>query len=256
MLCTEGRLAGFLKWKIYCPSSVTATVPPSKGCSMRFTLAALVIATLAAPRSSAQQMVIEDTNGDGVIDADDDLLFLLPELIAATPKSERSNILVPGVYVNVAEIRGFHSSYLHAKANGTFSFNLFGCTGSFSDDGDINLSDGWFKAGDRLWHPSKLNGHDVLWTGGSWKLWSKERKLYDYGLLVRVDESNPIAALKDPPSVATLYGGKVKPTLKEWRDPFVFGPRDMEAASRAEPSDAPKDRASSIDIENSSPGPR
>jgi hypothetical protein len=218
---------------------------------MRFRLTLLLFGLIAAPLSNAQD--IEDTNGDGVADADDEPQ--MPKLVASTPKIERENKLVPGVYVSVSEIRGFHWSYLHAR-NGIYKFNVFGCTGGFSDNGTVALSEGWFSAGGSYWHPGKMNGRNILWRGDAWELWTTEHKLYDYGILVRVAGDDPIKALKDSPSVECLYEADIKGKLAAWRDPFVYGPRDLKPIEEAEPSDAPKDRASSIDNGNSSDGPR
>ena len=218
---------------------------------MRLLFALPILILIANSSSLAQD--IDDTNGDGVVDASDEPLR--PKLIAATPKQERENKLVPGVYVNVSEIRGFHASYLHARKD-DYKFYLFGCTGGFTDNGTIALSDGWFSAGGNHWHPSTMNGRDILWRGDAWQLWASKRKLYDYGILVRVPGDDPTKALKNPPSVACLYDAETKAKLVVWRDPFVHGARDLVPSKEAEPSDAPKDRASRFDSGNSSPGPR
>ncbi|WP_146523615.1 hypothetical protein [Stieleria varia] len=188
--------------------------------------------------STAQQ--IEDTNGDGIIDESEEPQ--MPKLIASTPKAERQNELVPGIYVNVSEIRGFHTSYLHVRKR-DYKFFLFACTGGFTDDGEIELTDGWFSAGGDYWHPDKVNGRDILWRGDAWRVWTTDHKLYDYGVLVRVEGNDPIEVLKNPPSVSDLYDADTKTKVGEWRDPFIFGARDLNREKKAEPSDAPQSRS-------------
>lgn len=218
---------------------------------MRISITLLLVAFYTSALSIAQD--IRDTNGDGVIDECDEPL--VPKLVASVPKPERENKLVPGIYVNVSEIRGFHTSYLHVRKDG-YKFFLFSCTGGFTDDGTVDLTDGWFSAGGNYWHPDKMNGHDIVWRGDAWRLWTAEHKLFDYGILVRVQGDDPIKAIKDPPSVASLYDAETKAKVAEWRDPFVFGARKLKPRKKAEPSDAPKDRASSIDNGNPTAGPR
>ena len=198
---------------------------------MRLLITLQIITLIATSLSIAQD--IEDTNGDGVVNVYDEPLK--PKLIAATPTQERENKLVPGVYVNVSEIRGFHASYLHARTD-DYKFYLFGCSGGFTDNGTIALSDGWFSAGRSHWHPGTMNGRDILWRDDAWQLWTTKRKLHDYGILVRVTGDDPIKALKNPPSVACLYDEKTKAAIGKWHDPFVHGARDLKLDQEAEPS--------------------
>ncbi len=74
----------------------------------------------------------------------------------------------------------------------------------------------------------KINGHDVLITDSTLKLYRAKKKLYDYGVLVKVSDK-PILFPSEfkkvqHPSVKVLYTDPNKP----WRGPFVYGANDTE----------------------------
>jgi hypothetical protein len=205
---------------------------------MRFTV--VLSLALLASICLAQSVEELDTNGDGVVNEYEEPI--LPKLLATTTITERKNKLVDGIYVNVSEIQDFHRSFLQVKS-GKFTFFLFSCQGGTSEDGAIQFEQGWFRAAEKYWHPGEMNGRAILWRDDAWRCWRRENRLYDYGILVRVEGNDPKLALKNTPSVTTLYDSKMKPVVGEWRDPFVYGARKMVGHEKAEQSDATERRS-------------
>ena len=67
-----------------------------------------------------------------------------------------------------------------------------------------------------------LNGHSILWTLSSRRIWQRQHKIYDYGVLIRVADRGSDA---ESPSVRVLYDAQTRKRIKEWRDPYVHGPQ-------------------------------
>jgi hypothetical protein len=152
---------------------------------------------------------------------------------ASAPTSATAQ--VDGVYVIPEEVSHYQSDRLELK-NGRFRywhssdsvlvddhgrpigpkypirgmFRVEGCRVTFSSE----------DVGER--YVDTVNSHAVLWTPGSKRIWERQHKIYDYGVLIRVQSSG-----SDPesPSVRVLYDAAMLKKHKEWRDPFVHGPQ-------------------------------
>jgi hypothetical protein len=149
---------------------------------------------------------------------------------------------VDGLYVIPEEPRGYQDERLELR-NGHFRYWFHGDSvvvdehgrplgpryplrGTFKVDGrritfrtendpkyNENVDDKYFDT---------VNGHSVLWTLSSKRMWERQHKIYDYGVLIRVADRGSDA---ESPSVGVLYDAKMRKRIKEWRDPFVHGPQ-------------------------------
>ena len=70
-----------------------------------------------------------------------------------------------------------------------------------------------------------INGRVVLMRDDAFHLFEEKGKLYDYGILIKIDKTLPPgSSLRDVehPSIKVLYDDPTKP----WHDPFVDGPNE------------------------------
>jgi hypothetical protein len=156
--------------------------------------------------------------------------LLLAAGCASTPSSTAQ---IDGVYVIPEEVSHYQGDRLELK-NGRFRWwhssdsvvvdehgrpigPNYPIRGTFRVDGRrITFSSE--DVGER--YIDTLNGHSVLWTPDSKRIWERQHKIYDYGVLIRVPASGA-----DAPSVRVLYDAEMRKKHKEWRDPFVHGPQ-------------------------------
>jgi hypothetical protein len=66
----------------------------------------------------------------------------------------------------------------------------------------------------------EINHHSVLMRDDAWQAFRESNKLYDYGILIKVSEDDPLSldSVKHP-SIKLLYADP----MKSWADPFVHG---------------------------------
>jgi hypothetical protein len=151
---------------------------------------------------------------------------------ASAPAYARPQI--DGLYVMSEEVRGYQDDRLELR-NGRFRYWHSGDV-IVVDERGRNLDKtkypirGTFKVdGSRITFSSEdvdaryidtINGHSVLWTLDSKRIWDRQHKIYDYGVLIRVASHGSDA---DSPSIRVLYDARMRKRIKEWRDPFVHG---------------------------------
>jgi hypothetical protein len=103
-----------------------------------------------------------------------------------------------------------------ALADGKTLYLPFVIASANGKDVDVFSSVGRYTA-------AKINGRDVLLRDDARVAYEERNELYDYGILIRVDErSGYIVDMKEVqhPSIKVLYADNSKP----WNDPFVNGP--------------------------------
>lgn len=77
----------------------------------------------------------------------------------------------------------------------------------------------------RLWFPDTVNGIPVLWREDGLRIWREDRKIYDYAVLVKIENTEPVERDLTGPSVRCLYDKAMQQRIRQWNDPFVFGPQ-------------------------------
>jgi hypothetical protein len=88
----------------------------------------------------------------------------------------------------------------------------------YKDGNDIRLS-----ATVERWHRLTINKHQVLMRDDAFKAYTDEKKLYDYGILVKVSDSmkwDTDLSKVQTVSIKLLY----EDPKADWKDPFVNGP--------------------------------
>ncbi|MGC4004604.1 MAG: hypothetical protein QM811_16375 [Pirellulales bacterium] len=86
------------------------------------------------------------------------------------------------------------------------------------------------RAGIERYTRVMINGRTVLMRDDALKAWTKDRELYDYGILIKVGEVDENAdadidlAKVRSESIKVLYKDQTKP----WNDPFIHGPNKQE----------------------------
>jgi hypothetical protein len=155
--------------------------------------------------------------------------------ICAASAQSQARSAADGLYVIPAEMRGYQDERLELK-NGHFRYWFssdavivdehgreigpkYPIKGTFRVDGH-KIVFGSSEVEDR--YIDTVNGHSVLWTLDSRRIWERQRKIYDYGVLIRVASRGADA---ESPSVRVLYDAAMLKKHKEWRDPFVHGPQ-------------------------------
>lgn len=141
--------------------------------------------------------------------------------------------LAEGVYATPDEISGFSGTTLELK-NGKFRYWFYSdvrtsdepkypITGKYEfQDGKLILNN---KLNQKVWFVDVVNNIPVLWRNDALKIWKQERKIYDYGVLIWIENEIPeddLYKLKRV-SVRDLYSEENKKQVKEWKDPFVHG---------------------------------
>jgi hypothetical protein len=159
---------------------------------------------------------------------------------ASTPSTTSA---VDGLYVIPEEPRGYQDERLELR-NGRFRYWLIGDSvivdergrplgpkyplrGTFKvNDHRITFStehvDPRYPENVDTKYLDTVNGHSVLWTLSSKRIWERQHKIYDYGVLIRVADRGSDA---ESPSVRVLYDATMRKRIKEWRDPYVHGPQ-------------------------------
>ena len=164
------------------------------------------------------------------------ILFSLPFFIGASRSEDKANEKVEnksekidGVFVTSQGIAGFSGTVLELK-NGKFRYwfysdvgqpeeTKFPLTGDFKIQGK-NLSLSNPKVNQIAWEIATINNRLVLLRDDAADAW-KSGKLYDYGILIKVDGIKSADEKYDHPSINVL-----RKEPKEWKDPFVHGPQD------------------------------
>ena len=158
------------------------------------------------------------------------------EPAADPPKSKQDRPAKPrgleGIYCTPVEISGFSGTALELK-DGKFEYWFYSdvgtgdepeypVTGKYSQkDGQLTLNHE--QVSQRDWFPAVIKGVRVLLRPDAWKIWREQKKIYDYGVLIQVDETVDDDGDVERPSVKQLYGAGKKD--REWKDPFVHGPQ-------------------------------
>jgi hypothetical protein len=153
-----------------------------------------------------------------------------------------------GVYATPVEISGFSGTTLCLQAGyqGSPQYRMRFYSDVISGDAikQEELFGGFLTDGDALYLPRAfgfvregvtslmatvdrytlvtINGHKVLLRDDALRAYRKEDKLYDYGILIKVDDRpDAIVDLEkvQHPSIRSLYADPSKP----WKDPFVHG---------------------------------
>jgi hypothetical protein len=71
-----------------------------------------------------------------------------------------------------------------------------------------------------VWHLDRINGVSVLLRGDALKAWRTTGRLYDYGILIKIDDAATTTGKVKRPSIKQLYSDPAG----GWRDPDVYGP--------------------------------
>jgi hypothetical protein len=137
-----------------------------------------------------------------------------------------------GVYCTPAEIGMFSGTILELKA-GKFRYWFYsdvggGDTPQYPLAGDYSERNGVLHLTHELvyqreWFPDVVNGIPVLWRADARKAWHKDKKVYDYGVLLKTEEQGKCDWDIARPSVKDLYQADKR--RQEWKDPFVYGPQ-------------------------------
>ena len=153
--------------------------------------------------------------------------------VSASAKSQPRSA-VDGLYVIPAEVRGYQDERLELK-NGRFRY-WFSSDAVIVDEYGRKLGPkyparGTFRVnGNRIVFSNSdvkdrytdvVNGVSVLWQLESKRIWERQHKIYDYGVLIRVAARGADA---ESPSIRVLYDAEMRKKQKQWRDPFVHGP--------------------------------
>ncbi|TWU00891.1 hypothetical protein [Stieleria varia] len=206
--------------------------------------------SLDATPSFAQQFFSEDTNGDGVVDQNDDWEAIeayhrkLEELASKERDTAEDTKLVPGLYVSLKDdvATGRFLAYLHA-ISGNYCYHHFGIDKQWMDVGKCDVKNGWLKinAGgigsqEIYLHPQKLSGRDVLLTQSGWASWNQNRKLGTYDILIRIDKLDIGKVLAALPTVEEFYDNEHPDQIgPDTFDQSIRGlKRDKETKSPAE----------------------
>jgi hypothetical protein len=158
----------------------------------------------------------------------------MPAISSLAQSKARS--AVDGLYVIPAEVRGYQNERLELK-NGRFRYWFSGDVVVLDENGrDLNRTKyairGTFRVDGRKIifgnqdvedrYTDVINGVPVLWRMESKRIWERQHKIYDYGVLIRVAAKGSDA---ESPSIRVLYDAEMRKKHKEWRDPFVHGPQ-------------------------------
>lgn len=136
-----------------------------------------------------------------------------------------------GVYCTPEEISGFSGTVVEFKGNSFRYWFYTDVEGSdeprFPITGEYILQDGKVILNDERisqqeWNPLVLNGIPVLLRSDAMRYWREQKKIYDYGVLIKVDGQVSDDGEIARPSVKEIYDASRKD--KKWKDPFVHGP--------------------------------
>ncbi len=165
------------------------------------------------------------------------LIFIAALALGCTeqgPPKITNGRLAEGVYATPGEISGFSGTILELK-DGKFRYWFYSDVGGLDEpkypvsgyyeftEGKVLLRGG--RVNEREWFVDVVNGTPVLWRDDAIKVWKKNRKIYNYGVLLWTRNDIPdddVDKLERLP-VSTLYSAEKKKQVKEWRDPFVHG---------------------------------
>jgi hypothetical protein len=142
--------------------------------------------------------------------------------------------LAEGVYATPDEISGFSGTTLELK-DGGFRYWFHSDVGGLNEPeypiiGKYEFQNGVVllnstQVNQSQWFIDVVHGTPVLWREDALKIWKRDRKIYDYGVLVwsendiQDDDLNKLQRR----SVRDLYSEEKKNEIKEWKDPFVHG---------------------------------
>jgi hypothetical protein len=137
-----------------------------------------------------------------------------------------------GVYCTSHEIGGFSGTILELK-DGKFRYWFYSDVGGL-DEPQYPLTGKYMqkdqvltldhpKVNQREWIPGMVNGVPVLWRDDALQHWRKDRKVYDYGVLIKTEGAISADGEIPRPSVKELYGANQRDGT--WKDPFIHGPQ-------------------------------
>jgi hypothetical protein len=155
--------------------------------------------------------------------------------MASVLRASQTRSPFEGLYVIPSEVRGYQDERLELK-NGRFRYWFSSDAVVLDEHGhaigvDVPVRGTYRVDGHKVTfsnpevedrYTDVVNGIPVLWRLESKRIWEREHKIYDYGVLIRV-VANGADAMS--PSVSVLYDREMRKTHKEWRDPFVHGPQ-------------------------------
>lgn len=141
---------------------------------------------------------------------------------------------VEGTYCTAHEIAGFSGTVLELKA-GKFRYWFYSDVGGGQEPkypvvGPYSLQDGKLTldhahVSQDTWQADVINGIPVLWRPDGLKSWQQNKRIYDYGVLIKVEGKVTNEDSVARPSIKVLYDAEMRKRLKEWKDPFVNGPQ-------------------------------
>jgi hypothetical protein len=73
------------------------------------------------------------------------------------------------------------------------------------------------------WTANVINGIPVLMRSDALKAWREQKKIYDYGILIKIQAMVEEDGYVARPSVKSLYDADKQGM--QWKDPFVNGPQ-------------------------------
>lgn len=138
-----------------------------------------------------------------------------------------------GIYCTPDEISGFSGTVIEFKGN-SFRYWFYTDVEGFLDTPKYPLT-GEYTVQDetvvldnetinqREWSPLVFNGIPVLLRPDAMRHWREQNRIYDYGILIKVDGKVSDDGKIARPSVKEIYDARKKD--KEWKDPFVHGPQ-------------------------------
>jgi len=137
-----------------------------------------------------------------------------------------------GLYTTPDEISGFSGTVLELKG-GHFRYWFYSDV-SLPDSPKFPLTGKYDQQGDKLildnaqvnqseWFLETVNGIPVLWRDDGLRHWRDEKKIYDYGVLIKTEGTVTIEGEIARPSVDELRSPNKRGT--PWKDPFVHGPQ-------------------------------
>src|SRR5262245_30177406 len=141
---------------------------------------------------------------------------------------------IEGTYCTAHEIAGFSGTVLELKA-GKFRYWFYsdvggGAAPKYPVSGGYLFQDGKLtldhqQVSQQTWFTDLVNGVPVLWRPDGLKSWQQNKRIYDYGVLIKVEGGVTNADIVARPSIKALYDAEMRKRLKEWKDPFVHGPQ-------------------------------
>ena len=173
----------------------------------------------------------EATSGKSLlaISATSAILILMVVSIVPIHTKLLTSPLIEGVYVHPNEIGGFTGTILELKDG---EFRYWFCSDVGRDDtpypqkGTYAVDDGVLKLSNgRRWYIGNAGELALLWRSDALAVWQESNRVYDYGILVRIEHDVPELIWQiESPSINVVNQALGRPS-SVWRDPFIYGAR-------------------------------